>query len=138
MIRAASVLTFLSLLAANVPAQCPAGIWTTLAPLNEPRQELTTAELDGKVYAVAGLGGRGNANEIYDIASNAWTFGADLPVATDHAWAVALDGRVYVGAGISNRVFSYDPATDNWADVAPSEFPHGGTAAAAVIDGRIY
>ena len=64
--------------------------------------------------------------------------GADLPVGTDHDWAVALNGRLYVGAPGSNRVFSYEPATNVWTDVAPSSFPHGGTAVAAVIDGRIY
>jgi N-acetylneuraminic acid mutarotase len=118
-------------------AQCPAGEWIELAPLNEPRQELATAYLDGRVYAVGGLGGRDDANEIYEVASNAWSLGADLPVGTDHAWSVALGGRVYVGGGREARVFAYDPAADAWTEVAPSAFVHGGTPAAAVIDGRI-
>ena len=138
MIRPACVFVFLVLPAAHIPAQCPAGTWMTLATMNEPRQELAAAELDGKVYAVGGLGGRANATEIYDIETDTWSFGADLPVGTDHAWAVALGGRVYVGAGTSNRVFSYDPAADVWTDVAPSAFFHAGTPAAAAIDGRIY
>ena len=124
--------------AASAHAQCPAGTWTPLAPLNEPRQELAAAELDGKVYAVGGLGGRSNANEIYDIATNAWTFGADLPVTTDHSWAVSFGTRVYVGGGSSNRVFFYEPAPDAWTEVASSTFVHGGTPVAAVIDGRIF
>ncbi len=119
-------------------AQCPAGTWETLSPMNEPRQELAAAELEGKVYAVGGLGGRGNANEIYDPAADAWSLGADLPVVTDHAWAVALGARLYVGGGSSNRVFAYDPSADVWTEVASSAFVHGGTPAAAVIDGRIY
>jgi N-acetylneuraminic acid mutarotase len=138
MIRLVLVFGFLLLRAGASFAQCPAGTWATLAPMNEPRQELAAAELDGRIHAVGGLGGRPNANEIYDIAADAWTLGADLPVATDHAWAAAVGGRVYLGAGSSHRVFSYDPATDTWTDAAPSAFPHGGTPAAAVIDGRIY
>jgi N-acetylneuraminic acid mutarotase len=138
MIRPGCVFVFLVFPAAHILAQCPAGSWVTLATMAEPRQELAAAELDGKLYAVGGLGGRPNANEIYDIQTDTWDLGADLPVGTDHAWAVALDGRVYVGAGTSNRVFSYDPEADAWTDVAPSAFFHGGTPAAAAIDGRIY
>ena len=138
MTRFVPVFLFLLFQASRALSQCPAGNWTTLAPMNEPRQELAAALLDGRIYAVGGLGGRSNANEIYDIASDTWTLGADLPVGTDHAWAAALGGRVYAGAGTSRRVFSYDPGTDAWIDVAPSAFFHGGTAAAAVIDGRIY
>jgi N-acetylneuraminic acid mutarotase len=119
-------------------AQCPAGQWVSLAPMNEPRQELAAAQLDGKIYAVAGLAGRANANEIYDPATDDWSLGADLPVGTDHAWAVALEGRLYVGGGTTNRVFRYEPAADAWTEVAASASVHGGTPAAAVIDGRIY
>ncbi len=119
-------------------AQCPVGTWATLSPMNEPRQELAAAQLEGKVYAVGGLGGRGNANEIYDPAADAWLLGADFPTVTDHPWAVALGGRLYVGGGSSNRVFAYDPSADTWTEVASSAFAHGGTPAAAVIDGRIY
>jgi N-acetylneuraminic acid mutarotase len=106
--------------------------------MNEPRQELGVAELDGKIYAVAGLAGRGNANEIYDVATNTWSLGANLPVVTDHPWAVTLNGRVYVGGGTTNRVFRYDPSANSWAEIASSFYVHGGTPAAAVIDGRIY
>src|SRR5262249_39090527 len=108
-------------------AQCPAGRWLTLRPMNEPRQELAAAVLDGTVYAVGGRGGRANANEKYDPAADHWTLAADLPVSTDHAWAVVLGPRLYVGGGTSNRVFSYDPAADQWTNVVSSAFVHGGT-----------
>ena len=119
-------------------AECPAGVWVSLAPMAEPRQELAAAELGGRIYAVGGLAGRANANTIYDPASDSWTVGADLPVTTDHAWAVSLGGRLYVGGGSSSRVFRYDPAANLWTEVAPSAFVHGGTPVAAVIGDRIY
>ncbi len=119
-------------------AQCPGGRWITLAPMKEPRQEAAVAELDGKIYVVEGLAGRANANEIYDIQRDTWSLGADLLTGTDHAWAVSLTGRVYVGGGRTNRVFSYNPATGVWTEVASSVYTHGGTPVAAVIDGRIY
>jgi N-acetylneuraminic acid mutarotase len=122
----------------HLSGECPPGRWISLAPLPAPRQELAAAQLNGKIYAVGGLVGRSNANEIYDPVGDRWTVGADLPVSTDHDWAVALNGRLYVGAPGGNRVFSYDPATNVWTDVAPSTYLHGGTAVAAVIDNRIY
>lgn len=109
-----------------------------LARMNEPRQEHGAAELGRRIYVVAGLAGRGNANEIYDPATNTWSFGADLPIVTDHPWAVAFGGRVYVGGGVGNRVFSYDPGANAWTEVASSAYFHGGTPAAGVIGERIY
>ena len=103
----------------------------------EPRQELAAAELGGVIYAVGGLVGSATANEVYDPVNDRWSVEADFPVATDHAWAVAFEGLLYVGGGSSNRVFSYDPATDDWNEVASSAFVHGGTPAAAVLNGRI-
>lgn len=119
-------------------AQCPGGTWVSLARMNEPRQEMGVAELNGRIYVVGGLAGRANANEIYDVGTNTWSLGSNLPVDTDHPWSVALNGRVYVGGGRTNRVFAYDPAANVWAEVAPSAFVHGGTPAAGVINGRIY
>jgi N-acetylneuraminic acid mutarotase len=119
-------------------AECPGGARVSLAPMSEPRQEMAAAELGGRIYAVGGLAGRANANTIYDPSGNSWSVGADLPVMTDHAWAVSLGGRLYVGGGSSNRVFAYDPAADRWTEAAPSAYVHGGTPVAAVIAGQIY
>ncbi len=129
---------FLGVSAAPAIAQCPGGTWVTLAPMNEARQEVAVAEVSGKIYVVGGLAGRANANEIYDTETDIWSLGANLPIGNDHAWAVALGGQAYVGGGRSNRVFSYDPSSDVWTEVASSAYRHGGTPAAAVIDGLIY
>src|SRR5262245_61637652 len=97
LLRPHLVLPALVLEAGTALAQCPVGSWVTLSPMNEPRQELAAAEVDGKIYAVGGLGGRANANEIYDPVTDQWSLGADLPVGTDHAWAVSVGGRLFVG-----------------------------------------
>jgi hypothetical protein len=133
--EAAILLLSVALGATRAGAQCPGGAWVRLAPMGEPRQETAVAELDGRIYVVGGLAGRANANEIYDVSTDTWGLGANLPVDTDHAWGVSLGGRVYVGGGRTNRVFSYDPATTGWAEVASSTYVHGGTPAAAVIGG---
>ena len=132
------ILVVLMFEAGSAIAQCPSGTWVSLSPMNEPRQELAVGELDGKIYAVGGLGGRSNANEIYDPQSDRWVLGADLPIGTDHAWAAVVGSRLYVGGGSTQRVFSYEPVADAWTEVASSAFVHGGTPAAAIIDGRIF
>jgi len=106
--------------------------------MNEPRQELAAAALDGRIYTIGGLSGRANALEIYDSRTDSWSLGANYPVDTDHAWAIAFGGRVFAGGGSTNRVFVFDPASGGWTEVAPSRFVHGGTPAAAVIGDRIY
>jgi N-acetylneuraminic acid mutarotase len=137
-ILAWAALSAIALRPSPADAQCPAGEWVTLAPMNEPRQEMAAVALDGRIYVVGGLAGRADANEIYDTTRDTWSLGADLLLDTDHPWGVALDGLVYIGGGRGNRVFSYDPDTARWSEVASSTFVHGGTPAAAVIDGRIY
>jgi Kelch motif len=97
-------------LASVTRAECPSGSWLSLALLSEPRQELTAAALDGKVYDVGGLAGRPNANEIYDPATNRWS-PAYLPVGTDHAWALALGSRLWALSQLS-----YSPAIEGRAE----------------------
>src|SRR5206468_12258880 len=136
---AVSVLGVVGILQAPAAAgQCPGGKWERFAPMNEPRQELAAAALDGRIYTVGGLSGRANALEIYDSRTDSWTLGANYPVETDHDWAVAFGGRVFAGGGSTNRVFVFDPAAGDWTEVAPSRFVHGGTPAAAAIGDRIY
>jgi N-acetylneuraminic acid mutarotase len=138
--RTFSLAPLAALLACGWPlaAECPAGTWVSLAPMTEPRQELAAAQVNGRIYAVGGLSGRANANSIYDPALNSWSVGADLPVATDHDWAVSLGGRLYAGGGGSNRVFRYDPVVNQWTEIASSAFVHGGTPVVAVIGDQIF
>src|SRR5262249_40237334 len=112
------------------------GVWTTKASMHQPRH-LATATLlpDGRVLVVGGFvclnqqGCTTNTAEVYDPASNSWSF--VTPMNTDRAWhdaALLDDGRVlFAGgrndagdAGASAEI--YDPATDGWS--AASKMPH--------------
>jgi N-acetylneuraminic acid mutarotase len=123
------------------PQECAEGTWHSLASMPSRRQEISTAELGGKVYAIAGYNPAGqstNTVEVYSPASNAWRSGTPLPIATNHNAAAVAAGRLYAFGGTSNRAFVYEVTADRWTDVAPMRYQHGNTPAVAVIDDRIY
>lgn len=122
-------------------AEPACGQWRVLAPMPSLRQELSTASLNGKVFAIAGFDANGMSTdtvEVYDPETDAWTSAAPLPIATNHNVAAVAGGKLYAFGGTSNRTFVYDPEQNAWTDVAPSLFMHGNTAAVGVINDRIY
>ena len=126
-----------------VGAQAPpaASAWSTLAPMPTPRQELSVAVLEGKVFVLAGYDTQGASTvtvEVYDPTRDTWARAAPLPVATNHNAAATVNGRLYAFGGTTPRAFVYDPARDAWSEVASMRYQHGGTPAVAVIGGRLY
>ncbi len=102
--------------------------WTTLAPLPEPRYAFSAA-FDGQGHIFTFGGGTVDSRTSfsatvnqYDIATNAWSRAADMPIATrDSAAVLGPDGLIYViggrsGSGVLDRVLVYDPAGDSWSE----------------------
>lgn len=123
------------------------GSWVTRAPMNEARQEVAVASLNGLIYVIGGIrGDRSTADtvEVYDPAADSWHFAAPLPEPLHHTAAVAVNGRIYVVGGLSglrfaprNVTFEYDPQRVVWRSRQPMPRRRGALAA-AVIEGRIY
>ena len=120
--------------------------WEFKASLQESRQEVAVAALDGKVYVAGGLQGNSilDSVEVYDPATDSWSFIAPMPDQLHHAAAVATGGKLYVIAGWNNffgtpqdTLYAYDPTTDSWTQKA-SLPTRRGSPAAAVVDGKIY
>jgi N-acetylneuraminic acid mutarotase len=119
--------------------------WLVLAPMQEPRQEVGVAGLDGRIYVAGGFGAAASpvaTVEAYDVAAGQWSFVAPLPLPLDHPAAAAVGGKLYVLGGFLNGTaqdgtLEYDPATDRWTARAPMPSARGALAA-AVIDGKIY
>jgi Ca2+-binding RTX toxin-like protein len=100
--------------------------WQERAPLPNPRNHMTSAALNGKVYAIGGQHGNnenaGNQAEVdvYDPQTDSWNRAADLPEARGHAVALVMNGRIIVLGGALNGnlksadVAEYDPASDAW------------------------
>jgi N-acetylneuraminic acid mutarotase len=77
--------------------------------------EAAVAAEGGKIYVAGGYDTRPTF-QIYDIATDTWTFGRALPGGTDNAGAVALQGKVWVfGGEASPLVQIYDVAPGSWS-----------------------
>ncbi len=121
--------------------------WTRKADMPTPRHGLSTAVLNGKIYAISGFDGTNMATvEQYDPASDTWTKKADLPTLRSHLATEVVNGKMYAIGGWDRRqpidtVFSsvavYDPAADTWtkkADMPTARW----SAASSVVNGKIY
>ncbi len=123
------------------PTKCDGGTWYTLQSMPSKRQELSTAVLNGEVYAIAGYDSFGNSTttvEVYNPDTDSWRNAAALPIANNHNAAAVAGGTLYVFGGLSESVFAYNPDKDSWSPVASMHYRHGNTPAVAVIDGKIY
>ena len=132
--------------ASNAPAR-PTGQhlqWRSLAPVPTPRTEVAAAGANGRIFVVGGfaqIGGTVARVEIYNVATNRWRRGPDLPVAVNHAMSASLDGVVYVAGGYlltdepSDRIFAFRNGT--WIELPnlPEPRAAGGMVAAR---GRLY
>jgi N-acetylneuraminic acid mutarotase len=113
-------------------ADAAAEPWLDLAPLNQARQEVAVAELDGKIYVIGGFAGLAIVDtvEVYDPVQQSWSNAAPLPTVIHHTAAVGLDGTLYVIGGWTDffntptaAVWAYDPGSDMWSERAPRTSP---------------
>ena len=98
--------------------------WSNVAPLPVPLSQAATGAANGKIYVAGGfIGGTSvtNALRIYDIATNTWTSGANMPTSpgVEAAAAAVVNGKFYVMGGDDfnnglNTNFIYDIATNTW------------------------
>lgn len=85
--------------------------------------------VDGKLYLVGGCTTgacipMGNKVSVYDVAADSWSTASDYPLAVAFPSCGAVDGKLYCTGGTNassvgtDRSFSYDPATDEWTEIA--------------------
>jgi len=123
-------------------------VWTQKADMPTARLGLTTAVVNGKIYAIGGYA-RANSPamktvEEYDPATDTWTAKADMPTARMWLSASVVDGKIYAIGGWVNfwepgisTVEEYDPATDTWTKKADLPTARLGLTT-SVVDGLIY
>ena len=120
------------------------GEWKILAHMPDGRQELATAVLNGKIFAIAGLdetqpvGQPTNTVNIYNPATNTWAPGPALPIVNHHNAAATAAGKLFAFAGQSRFTYMYEPATNSWTQVATMPLGQSLTPAAGVINDKIY
>ncbi|MBI4854169.1 MAG: hypothetical protein HY819_20420 [Acidobacteria bacterium] len=135
----------------NIVAQTQLGSWSRTRPVNDARQEVGVAELNGKIYLIGGFrtssSGRlevATTVEVYDPKTDQWSFVAPLPEPLHHTTAVSLAGRVYVIGGYNTLSFNpvasayrYDPQANQWTKIANLPTRRGALAT-VVIGNLIY
>ncbi|NMB99734.1 MAG: hypothetical protein GYA35_05570, partial [Thermoanaerobaculaceae bacterium] len=102
---------------------------------------------NGKIYVFGGNENDGEVNTtyIYDIATDTWTQGANMPTGRYICTAVEVGGKIYVMGGRQltastnpvNVNECYDPATDTWTTKAAMPNAIRGHSAVGA-NGKIY
>jgi hypothetical protein len=103
--------------------------WQTRAPLPSPRNHLSGAVVNNKLYAIAGqqLEEASSINQtqidVYDPATDTWSRVADIPLPLSHVHqsTVVLNGKIITLGGelvhntSAGEVLMYDPEQDLWS-----------------------
>jgi len=100
------------------------GQWTTIPPLNVPRQEVGVAAVEGRVYVIGGIGTDQQGSrvvEIFDTQAGRWRLGPSFPIPIHHPNVAAVGSKIYVAGGYSDpgftpvaKVFELDTDTELW------------------------
>jgi N-acetylneuraminic acid mutarotase len=130
--------------------------WSLGAPMPWAGGSVSTAYINGKVYAAGGIVGGGTVNKaaVYDPAANTWTPIASMPVGRNHA-AAGTDGqKLYIFGGRTgpnattigfDDVQIYDPVSNTWqwsgqtgSTIPPLPQARGGMGKAAYYGNEFY
>jgi N-acetylneuraminic acid mutarotase len=104
---------------------------------------LSTSMVNGKIYAIGGIGGPAAVEE-YDPATDTWTKKSDMPTERGFLSTSVVNGKIYVMGGTQSNwsetlstVEEYDPETDTWTTKSDMLSPRSwfGTC---VVEGKIY
>ncbi|MNW26113.1 N-acetylneuraminate epimerase precursor [compost metagenome] len=125
--------------------------WSQKASLNVGRRYITSAVLNGKVYAIGGIGGAGpeilSSVEVYDPVNDTWTTTSSMPSERYGLSSAVINNEIYAIGGVTKpsesagpataEVNKYDPITETWSTVAPLILPRG-LLSAASLNNEIY
>jgi N-acetylneuraminic acid mutarotase len=124
------------------------GEWSQRSGLLAANSEFALAELNGKIYVLGGYpASRQTVRtvQVYDIATDRWTLGPQLPQPNNHGMAAAVNGKIYlIGGqltadeeGYVQTVYELDPAGTAWVEKA--QMPTARSGGVAVVHaGKIY
>jgi N-acetylneuraminic acid mutarotase len=96
--------------------------WETLVNMSAARRGVACAVLNGKLYAIGGVGL--SSVEVFDPSSGNWTVGVALPSEVRNGTAITVNGKIYLIGGKNssdqniNQVLCFDPSTSQWSTKA--------------------
>jgi len=128
------------------------GSWTSKTPLPVPVYGHASVVVNNKIYIISGITNNmiSNLVQIYDSATDTWSFGKTIPTAVGFAAAGATTGviapkRIYVIGGsiaadvawdyvMLNLNQVYDPEADSWSGGTSMSTSRDGLGVAVVND----
>jgi hypothetical protein len=117
--------------------------WYVRPSMPTPREDLASAALNGKLYAIGGYAnGLIAANEVY-TPGDLWLSRSRMPTALESFAAAVVGGKFYAIGGRSNGILygqnlACDPGTNRWASRARMPKVRAASNGAGVINGIIY
>ena len=124
------------------------GEWGLRANLIEQNSEFGLAEANGKLYVLGGYPPSRvtvRTVQVYNIATNTWQLGPQLPMPNNHGMAASVGGKIYlIGGqltadqeGYVDTVYELDPSVGTWVEKARMPTARSG-GVAVVLGGKIY
>ncbi len=96
--------------------------WGDLArpPIARPTRNHSTVYSNGKLYKIGGYDGSARPYlDIYDVATDTWSTGPDMPASRYWIDCAEIGGKIYCGGGYlssaQDDLYIYDIATDTWS-----------------------
>jgi hypothetical protein len=115
--------------------------WDTVAPLLTGGSNLTAAfnPANNKIYVPGGYSPYTNNLQIYDVATNAWSYGAASPVAHCGSPCAIIGDTLYVlvGSGSPGTFLKYCISGNSWSFGPSRSMPYGYGAMCAA-SGKIF
>lgn len=118
--------------------------YTKKASMPNKLYALHATILNDKIYVISGsdLSVVQKVIQIYNPATDTWTMGKPLPVATTEGFCCTINGKIYMVGGFDvsgaiGAVQEYNPLTDTWALKKPMPTARC-MISGAVVDNKIY
>jgi N-acetylneuraminic acid mutarotase len=116
-----------------------------MASLPVPVRAAAAAVAGNRIYVVGGtgVGGRTSVFQILDVPSGVWSYGPNLPVATDWGSATWVASRLHFLGGVTDQVAAspqhwvYEASSDEWTAGPPLPSASAGSAI-ATHDSKIF
>ncbi|HPM78644.1 MAG TPA: kelch repeat-containing protein, partial [bacterium] len=125
---------------------CQVGWRTTLAEFTGSRYRGGGGVYLDKIYIWGGMSAFGtyyNDTQIYNPATNSWSYGANMPAPKSNFGYAIVDGIAYAVAGyydetVLTSVYAYDIHANSWTTVADYPEQLAGVMCADGQDGNLY
>ena len=100
-----------------------ANSWEIKASMHYARADITANVVDGKIYVIGGIYAKGKGygslgvTEVYDPATDCWTFETPIPTAVGAYSSAVVDNKICIFGGHygENLTQIYDTQTGNWS-----------------------